>query len=183
MGIAIANELFIRGANVKLVLGPSPLRPVAGVEVSLVQSALEMKVECERLFENADAAILAAAVADYRPASAADQKIKKTEDSLSINLVKNPDILESLGKKKNAKQVLVGFALETENEYDNALTKLKKKNLDFIVLNSLRDPEAGFGKDSNKITVIEANSKNHTFESKSKEEVARDIIELLFKYL
>ncbi len=184
MGKSIANELAARGASVKLVLGPAHadgLNP--SIAVSRVESAQEMYEECTRLFSECNAGILTAAVADYRPATKADQKIKKNDTEFSLELVKTVDVLKSLGDHKKANQVLVGFALETQNEYDNALTKLKKKNLDFIVLNSMNDKGAGFGKDTNKITVIEKNGKSHSFETKPKTEVAIDIVDILETYL
>ncbi|NNJ55053.1 MAG: bifunctional phosphopantothenoylcysteine decarboxylase/phosphopantothenate--cysteine ligase CoaBC [Bacteroidia bacterium] len=184
MGKSIANELAARGANVKLVLGPANadgLNP--SVELFRIESAQEMHETCSRLFVDCNAGILSAAVADYRPATKADQKIKKNDTEFSLELVKTIDVLKSLGDSKKDNQVLVGFALETQNEYDNALTKLKKKNLDFIVLNSMNDKGAGFGKDTNKITVIEKNGKSHSFETKPKSEVAIDIVDILETYL
>ena len=142
-----------------------------------------MQKACNEIFPSCQGAILAAAVADYRVKEVSSSKIKKKDDDLSLELVKNPDILAGLGKNKKKGQILIGFALETDNEYDNALTKLEKKNLDFIVLNSLNDKDAGFGKSTNKVTIIERNGKSHTFESKPKKEVANDIIDLLEKHL
>lgn len=183
MGVAIANELAERGADVELVLGPvDHLDIKAGIHIHKVNSAQEMFDQCVRIYKHVDAAIMSAAVADYRLHETSTQKIKKSEDELMLKLVKNPDILMELGKSKK-NQVLVGFALETENEYDNALTKLKKKKLDFIVLNSMNDKGAGFQKDTNKITIIENKGKKHTFETKPKTEVAKDIVNLLQEYL
>jgi phosphopantothenoylcysteine decarboxylase/phosphopantothenate--cysteine ligase len=130
-------------------------------------------------YENASAAILAAAVADYRPKETADKKIKKNSDEMTVELVKNPDILATLGKQKKEGQVLVGFALETDNELENARTKLEKKNLDFIVLNSLRDQGAGFQHGTNKIAIVHKSNKIDNFELKSKSDVAKDIVNAL----
>jgi len=184
MGKAIANELHKRGATVHLVLGPVNTEGVAeGINLTKIESAQEMYEACSGLFPECDSAILSAAVADYRPATAADQKIKKKTNDYTLKLVKTIDVLKSLGSIKKPGQTLGGFALETQNEYDNALTKLEKKNLDFIVLNSMNDKGAGFGKDTNKITIIERNGKNHTFDTKPKTEVAKDIITVLGAYL
>ena len=178
MGFAIAEELASLGAEVTLVKGPTSYNPqVKGIKIIPVTSAEEMYSASVKAFPKADVAILAAAVADYRPVKVAKEKIKKKNDSLRIDLVKNPDILESLGKKKRKKQVLVGFALETEDELVNAKQKLKSKNLDMIVLNSLRDKGAGFGFDTNKITIINKKGANRSFSLKGKPDVARDIIE------
>ncbi len=175
MGIELANKASSMGAQVVLILGPSALKiKDSSIEVIRITSADEMYNAAVKHFENAEVVIAAAAVADYRPKNAAKEKIKKSADSLSLELVKNKDILLSLGKaKKN--QFLVGFALETENELANALQKLKKKNLDAIVLNSLSDKGAGFGGGTNKITFIDKNSSIKSFEVKTKAEVASDI--------
>jgi phosphopantothenoylcysteine decarboxylase/phosphopantothenate--cysteine ligase len=184
MGIAIANELSLRGADVELVLGPASSETVsARVNLHRIESADDMMQTCSAIFKTCDAAILSAAVADYKPANRADQKIKKTDTEFMLPLVKTVDVLKSLGQIKSQTQVLVGFALETQNEYDNALIKLEKKNLDFIVLNSMNDKGAGFGKDTNKITIIERSGKSLTFDTKPKTEVAVDIINLLETYL
>lgn len=184
MGVAIANELVNRGATVHLVLGPSKVTNIdPRIKLTNIESAEEMYITCNTIFSDCDAAILSAAVADYRPISRAAQKIKKKTEQFSLELVKTKDVLQSLGSVKRYNQILVGFALETQNEYDNALTKLKKKNLDFIVLNSMNDKGAGFGKDTNKITIIEKGGKNHTFDTKPKTEVAKDIADVLEKLL
>ena len=184
MGKAIANELATRGANVHLVLGPVNTSGIdARIKVTQIESAQELYDVCTAIFEKCDAAILSAAVADYRPAARANQKIKKKGDTLTLDLVKTKDVLRSLGGIKKPTQTLVGFALETQNEYDNAVIKLEKKNLDFIVLNSMNDKGAGFGKDTNKVTIIERNGKNHNFDTKPKTEVAKDIVSLLSTYL
>ncbi|MFT3981651.1 MAG: bifunctional phosphopantothenoylcysteine decarboxylase/phosphopantothenate--cysteine ligase CoaBC [Ferruginibacter sp.] len=182
MGIALAEELQSRGADVHLVLGPSSQPTPAGMRVSRVESAQEMYDACVSDFDKADWAIMSAAVADYRPVEKAPQKIKKKEDRLTIELVKNPDILKQLGSQKKEGQCLVGFALETNDEKDNALKKLASKNADLIVLNSLNDAGAGFGHDSNKITIFDKKGGERHFDTKSKKEVAADIINTIIAY-
>jgi phosphopantothenoylcysteine decarboxylase/phosphopantothenate--cysteine ligase len=142
-----------------------------------ITSAQEMYDACHAHFEGTDIAILSAAVADYRPASVSNSKLKKTENSLTIALEPTKDILKSLGAAKRADQILVGFALETNDEEENAKGKLVRKNLDFIVLNSLNDKGAGFKHDTNKVTMIDRNNIIERFELKSKAEVAVDIID------
>jgi phosphopantothenoylcysteine decarboxylase/phosphopantothenate--cysteine ligase len=177
MGIALANEAAANGAEVFLVLGPTHLKPShPNVNLIPVQSAVEMRDHAVKLFPQCEAAILAAAVADYRPIHFADQKIKKNETDLVIELTENPDIAKTLGQSKTNGQFLVGFALETQSEETNAKAKIKKKNFDFIVLNSLNDKGAGFGHDTNKISIIGKDNKIKKFELKSKTEVAVDII-------
>jgi len=176
MGYELARNAAKLGANVYLVSGPSHLN-IQHTNVQLVKviSAQEMFKETVALFGDMDVVICAAAVADYRPKLVADQKIKKNSEEFNIALVKNRDILFSLGEmKKN--QFLVGFALETENEVENAIGKLKRKNLDSIVLNSLNDKGAGFGKLTNKVSFIDKNLDIKTFELKTKAEVALDIL-------
>jgi phosphopantothenoylcysteine decarboxylase/phosphopantothenate--cysteine ligase len=180
MGIALADELALRGASVTLVCGPSNIKSThPSVKRIDVTSANEMYQAAVEAFKDSDAAILAAAVADYMPADVSSSKIKKKEDKMSVQLVKTPDILASLGKMKIKKQVLVGFALETDEEETHAIEKLKKKNLDFIVLNSLNDPGAGFKHDTNKISIIDRNLKVIRYGLKSKSEVAVDIADYL----
>ncbi len=175
MGYALANVAADLGAKVILVSGPSHLTTNHHlIELIRVVSAEEMYQEVHKHYDNANFAICAAAVADYRPAKIADQKMKKAEDKLTIDLVKNKDILSSLGDKKKD-QFLVGFALETQNELENAKGKLKKKHLDAIVLNSLNDEGAGFGKNTNKISFIDKNLEIKTFDVKTKTAVAVDI--------
>jgi len=182
MGIAISEELAMRGATVQLVLGPTTLRPVhPAIQTIPVTSAQEMFKAATTHFKKADVAILAAAVADYRPREVAKQKIKKKEGDMSILLERTTDIAASLGAKKRKKQVIVGFALETNNEKSNAEGKLHKKNFDFIVLNSLRDSGAGFQHDTNKITIIRADQPPIPYELKSKTAVAIDIVNELVK--
>lgn len=182
MGIALATELQNRGAKVHLVLGPSAEKVPPGIEVTRVESAQQMFDACVQKFDRVNWAIMSAAVADYRPMEKANQKIKKKEETLTIELVKNEDILKHLGTKKKNGQCLVGFALETNNEKLNALQKLQTKNADLIVLNSLNDAGAGFGVDSNKITIFDKRGTERTFETKSKKEVAADIVNTIIDY-
>lgn len=181
MGFALANECAQRGAQVELVCGPvSSSMQVHHPNIHRidVESAQEMYEACKERYPSMDSAILCAAVADYAPETRADQKIKRTGDDLVIRLKPNPDIAASLGQIKKEGQTLVGFALETNDEESNAQAKLKKKNFDFIVLNSLKDEGAGFRTDTNKITIITADNKKD-YPLKSKEEVAKDIIDEL----
>ena len=177
MGVAIARELYSRGADVTLIMGPSQLSFSAnGISVVKITTAREMYKACNDVFEKTDIAVMAAAVADYSPATAAKEKIKKNGESLTVELIKTIDILKSLGEKKKPGQVLVGFALETTNEKKNALEKLKQKNADMIVLNSLNDEGAGFGYDTNKVTIFEKGGQEFSFDNKSKTDVAKDIV-------
>jgi phosphopantothenoylcysteine decarboxylase / phosphopantothenate---cysteine ligase len=176
MGIAIANAASRSGADVELVLGPVEIVPAPSVKVINVISAQSMAEECIRRFPGCDIAVLAAAVADYSPLTPAVNKIKKEKAELLLKLKPTIDIASELGKIKKKGQLLAGFALETENELENAISKLKKKNLDLIILNSLNDKDAGFGFDTNRITIIDRNNNIDKFELKSKEEAARDII-------
>ncbi|MCB0525395.1 MAG: bifunctional phosphopantothenoylcysteine decarboxylase/phosphopantothenate--cysteine ligase CoaBC [Saprospiraceae bacterium] len=177
MGIAIAETLRRQGAEVTLVLGPTDLSPTdASIQVIRVNSAAEMYDACKDRFPQTDITVLAAAVADYRPKEVSETKIKKQSDDLSLELVRTVDIAASLGKVKTDKQLLIGFALETNNEEENALAKLKKKNFDFIVLNSMRDKGAGFGHDTNKIVILKSSGEKIDYALKSKSEVARDIV-------
>lgn len=177
MGFALANEAQKRGANVELVSGPVNLETPENVIRTNVESALQMKKEITDRFKNIDVLIMSAAVADYKPVKEYDNKIKKQEAELNIVLEKTPDILKDLAKIKK-KQVVVGFALETENELENARQKMKRKNLDAIILNSLSDNGAGFGYDTNKITLITP-SENRKFELKTKDLVAKDILNFI----
>lgn len=181
MGIAIAEELYSRGANVKLVCGPvNEKLCYRGIDVLKVTSASEMYEEAIKDFEKVDIAIMAAAVADYTPQEVAPEKIKKSDEQFHLNLRKTKDILKRLGELKQEGQLLIGFALETENEIENALKKLKSKNADMIVLNTLKDPQAGFGKDTNKVTILDHENRLD-FEAKSKRDVARDIVDVIVK--
>lgn len=177
MGVALANAFARENAEVTLVLGPSHEIPDHSVNTIRVESAEEMYRATEMHFAGSDITILAAAVSDYRPVDPVKNKIKKAGKTLVIELEKTTDILETLGRKKKKKQVLAGFALETDNELTNAIEKLNKKNLDFIVLNSLRDEGAGFGVDTNKITILDKKGKSHTFGLRDKLSVAKDIVE------
>jgi len=182
MGIAIAEAFMQRGAKVSLVLGPSSQPVQQGMELIRVESANEMFDAATRIFETADIAILSAAVADYRVSSPAGEKIKKTDAIPEIKLTPTQDILKALGELKNDKQVLVGFALETNNEDSNAMKKLSEKHADLIVLNSLRDAGAGFGHNTNKITIFDRKGGVTRFEVKPKKEVANDILNTILKF-
>jgi phosphopantothenoylcysteine decarboxylase / phosphopantothenate---cysteine ligase len=181
MGYALAEELLRQGADVTLISGPTHLIAPVGATLVKVNSAEEMFEASQKHFAHSDITIFSAAVADYRPAHKADQKIKKGNGSMSIELVKTYDIAAELGKQKKPGQVTVGFALETENERVNAQSKLKSKNFDLIVLNSLNDAGAGFGHDTNKITLLSATS-TQEFNLKSKKEVAADIVTAIIEY-
>ena len=183
MGIAIADEFAKMGADVTLVLGPSHQLPSEkSVTIIKIESAEEMFNECQSLFEHIDIAVMSAAVADYKPKTTANTKIKKNDPEFALELVKTTDILETLGKQKKH-QLLVGFALETNNIIEYAKEKIKKKNLDFIVANSAAEIGAGFGVDTNKITIIDKHNKLYNFELKSKQEVAKDIVIFAINYL
>ena len=183
MGFEIAAEAARQGAEVILVSGPTHLQnPDSKIRLIRVESAEQMYEAVMQNFGQVDAAIAAAAVSDYRPKKVADQKIKKADQALHLELEPNRDILASIGEIKQ-QQILVGFALETENEVEHAKQKIRKKNLDFIVLNSLNDKGAGFKGDTNKICVIFRDGRKKDFGLKPKKEVARDIIEELKLYL
>lgn len=184
MGFEIAKAATNLGANVTLVSGPSH-ESVLGYPIERINvvSARDMYKAMDDNFADADVVVMSAAVADYRPKEMAEQKIKKeNDDNLTIELVKNPDILKSLGEIKTH-QLLVGFALETNNEEEYAKRKLTKKNLDFIVLNSMQDKEAGFQKNTNKITIIDKDLSMQQFDAKSKTEVAKDILTVILNKL
>ncbi len=184
MGYAIAETCAEEGARVFLVSGPVDLEAVhAGITRFHVTSAKEMADKCFDLFGECQVGIMTAAVADYTPARKYSSKVKRTKENLTIELIPTADIAAELGRRKRENQVLVGFALETDQEEVNAQSKLKKKNFDFIVLNSLNDKGAGFGVDTNKITIIDTDNNIRHFELKSKREVARDIIEKLVEYV
>ena len=183
MGFEMAAAAAKLGAEVILIAGPTKETIVNSlIKVIPVTSADEMYISTHEYFNSVDVAICSAAVADYRPKYVADQKIKKDTGTFTIELEKNKDILASIGAIKQ-QRIVVGFALETNNEVENAKGKLKRKNLDFIVLNSLQDKGAGFGKETNKITIIDADDSLTTFELKSKKEVAQDILNHLLKKL
>ncbi|MGM9862247.1 MAG: bifunctional phosphopantothenoylcysteine decarboxylase/phosphopantothenate--cysteine ligase CoaBC [Muribaculaceae bacterium] len=184
MGYALADEAAARGAEVVVVSGPVAVKPrESGVRVVSVESARQMLDACRAEFAHADIAIMTAAVADYAPAHPADKKIKRERTQLaSLELVMNPDIAATLGETKRAGQMLVGFALETDNEAENAEAKMKRKHLDMVVMNSLRDAGAGFGTDTNKVTIFFADGREpKAFPMKSKADVARDIIDIIVK--
>lgn len=187
MGFAIAEALAEAGAEVTLVTGPTALStpPYDNICRIDVESAMEMYDVCMKEFPDSRAAILSAAVADFRPENTEKYKIKKKNDTdgLTLTLVQNPDILASLGKLKSGSQRLVGFALETNDEMANAQRKLERKNLDFVVLNSLADKGAGFGTDTNKVTILDSDGTAHNFSLKSKREVAQDIVDHLAEML
>lgn len=186
MGFALAEEFAARGCKVHLVAGPTHLSTNnTNIERIDVTSAREMYNAATRLFPSCNAAILSAAVADFRPEHEADHKIKKQsdQDDMTLHLVQNPDILASLGKAKRPDQILMGFALETDNELENAKKKLSKKNLDFIVLNSLHDKGAGFGHDTNKVTIIDRDGNIDEGSLKSKQAVAKDIADKMFSFV
>ena len=179
-GVLLADACAARGAKVILVTGPTNQRVKdPRITVIPVQSALEMKTEVEKVWPSAAVGIFSAAVADYRPAHPATEKIKKKSDYLTIQLVKNPDILAWAGETKQSDQFLVGFALETQNEIENARGKFKRKNLDLLILNSLRDKGAGFGHDTNKVTFIQHNNKLTNFELKEKSTIMSDILDVI----
>ena len=177
MGYAIANELVSCGAKVTLVSGPVEIKNInPEIKIIQVQSASQMHEQCLRIFPDSDGAVMCAAVADFTPESYSEVKLKRGKDDLIIQLKPTSDIAGDLGKIKTSKQILVGFALETNDELINAYSKLQRKNLNFIVLNSMQDAGAGFGVDTNKITIIDKDNNQTFFELKSKTEVAKDIV-------
>ncbi len=182
MGFALAEECAKRGAEVLLVSGPTTLKTTnPRIQRTDVESAQQMLDATVGAFPLMDAAILSAAVADFRPTLQWLEKIKRNDrDELILTLTANPDIAASLGMMKETHQTLVGFALETNDEEQNALKKMEKKNLDFIVLNSMRDKGAGFGGDTNKVTIFSRDGNKTSFDQKSKKEVAKDIIDTVF---
>ncbi|MDP2387046.1 MAG: bifunctional phosphopantothenoylcysteine decarboxylase/phosphopantothenate--cysteine ligase CoaBC [Bacteroidota bacterium] len=183
MGIAIAERFAEAGAEVILVLGPTHLRPKnPAIKLVSVETGAEMYDACLKNYEDSDIVIMSAAVADYKPLEVAEQKIKKSDTTLTLQLVKTTDILFELGKLKN-NQFLVGFALETENLIENATKKLQKKNLDLIVANNTNSSGEGFGFDTNKVIMIDRNNNLYNFELKQKEEVASDILSVIEKCL
>jgi phosphopantothenoylcysteine decarboxylase/phosphopantothenate--cysteine ligase len=184
MGFALSEALAESGAKVILISGPVSLKPVhRHIEYFPVHTAREMLAKCLKYFPDVDGAILSAAVADYRPKSPSANKMKRKTGNLLVELVPNPDIAASLGKMKQPHQFLAGFALETDNEIDNALEKMKKKNFDFIVLNSLKDRDSGFNYDTNRITILGKDNIKLPFELKSKRDAAFDIIHFLDDFL
>ncbi len=182
MGVALAHEFLKQGAKVTLVLGPSSQKVNDKINLINVESGNEMHQACLVNFENKDVVVCCAAVADYKPKEVSQQKIKKQNETLNLELVKTADILADLGSKKE-KQLLVGFALETENLLEYATAKLKKKNLDIIIANSAMEEGSGFATDTNKVILIDKHNKITKFELKSKTEIAKDIVESIISYL
>lgn len=183
MGFALAKAAFDMGAEVILITGPTNQEVNIPVKRINVTTAKEMYQAVTKEFKNVDICVMAAAVADYTPTKVAKQKIKKKEDRFEIRLEKTKDILLEIGKRKQKHQKLIGFALETNNELKNAKAKLKKKNLDAIVLNSLNDNSSGFAYDTNKVSIIGKNNKMKEFSLKSKTEVAYDIFSYIYNDL
>jgi phosphopantothenoylcysteine decarboxylase/phosphopantothenate--cysteine ligase len=184
MGIAIAKELAGRGAEVDLVLGPVSIEVNdPRIKVTKVQSADEMFNACMALFPSTKIAVMSAAVADYKPASFSPQKIKKNAGTFTLELARTKDILQALGEQKKNGQILVGFALENTDETENARKKLKSKNADLIVLNSLNDEGAGFGFETNRVTIFEKDGAEIPYEQKSKQLVARDVVDRIINLL
>ena len=186
MGFEIARELGERGAEVTLVAGPVNLKSPNGDNIRRIDvvSAREMYEATKDIFPTTDIAVFAAAVADYAPERMAEKKIKREkEEEMTVRLVRNPDIAAEMGKIKKEGQLTVGFALETDNELDNARKKLTGKNLDMVVMNSMRDPEAGFMKDTNKVSILKGDGKMKEFGAKNKSEVAKDIIDEILRYM
>ena len=182
MGYAIAEELAENGADVTLISGNATVDTEnKSIKVIKIRSAEEMYHESKKYFVNCDISVFAAAVADYKPVKQAEEKIKKLSKNTTLQLEKTIDIAAELGKVKTKNQINIGFALETENENENAVKKIKTKNFDFIVLNTLKDKGAGFGCDTNKITIIHKNNKQESFELKTKKEVAKDIVSTIIK--
>jgi phosphopantothenoylcysteine decarboxylase/phosphopantothenate--cysteine ligase len=179
MGVALAENLRDKGAQVVFISGPLQVAYPYGVELVKVETAAEMLDAVKAHFPSCHAAIMAAAVSDYKPDSVSSQKLKKTEASLQLSLAKTEDISEWVGQQKKTGQITVGFALETENECVNALSKLQRKNLDFIVLNSLNDAGAGFGTDTNKVTLLFSGNNSLQLPLLSKRDVAKKIVESL----
>ena len=182
MGFALAEELLKKGAQVTLITGPTQLEMShPQLQTIKITNAQELLDEVQNEWPKSDIGIFSAAVADYRPKEAAKEKIKKSSDTMNIELVKNPDVLKWAGENKSEKQVLVGFALETENVKENAAKKLENKKLDMIVMNTLKDNGAGFAVDTNKISILDKRNNFESFELKSKNEVALDILNYLKK--
>ena len=185
MGYALAEAFAAEGADVTLISGPSALPDPASLRIRTVrvETAAQMFAAATAVAAAADVWVFAAAVADYRPAQVATEKIKKAGETLTLELVKNVDIAATLGQGKRAEQFAVGFALETTNELAHAQDKLRRKNFDLVVLNSLRDAGAGFGHDTNKVTVLDAVGQIVNFELQSKADVARGLVRLILARL
>ena len=184
MGVCLAEALYSKGAELELIIGPASIRPeFKGIKITEVQTAAEMFSAVNSSFENIDIAVMSAAVADYSPKEVSPEKIKKNDDVLSLSLNRTKDILKTIGENKKAGQLVIGFALETNSGHQFAIDKLKAKNADMIVLNSLSDSGAGFGHDTNKITVFKKDGDVVDFPVKSKKDVAADIVELIIQEL
>lgn len=184
MGIELSKAFAGEGAKVSLVLGPTDIKvDDPSIEVYPVVSASEMHGLCQTLFPSSDITVMAAAVADYTPSTVSHEKIKKSGDKLLLSLEPTADILSEMGKSKQEGQILVGFALETDHETENATNKLRRKNLDLIVLNSLKDPGAGFRHQTNKVSMISSSGEVSSYELKSKTEVAKDILDYIYTKL
>ena len=184
MGFALAEELYLQGADVVLITGPTHQQIVyKGIQVIKVVSAAEMFTTCDVAFDTSDIAVMSAAVADYTPVEVADEKIKKKSGTLDLLLTKTKDILQYIGQKKKKGQFVAGFALETNNEEENALAKLQSKNADCIILNSLRTEGAGFGADTNKVTIFDRSGKSTEIALKSKQGVAKDIVSYIVQQI
>jgi phosphopantothenoylcysteine decarboxylase/phosphopantothenate--cysteine ligase len=182
MGFALAEAFYLKGAEVELVTGPTHQQTVyGGIKITKVTGAEEMYQKCIAVFPSCNIAVMSAAVADYKPIEASTEKIKKTNEDLTIQLSKTKDILKSLGEQKKNGQLLVGFALETNNERAYALNKMKTKNADMIVLNSLRDKNAGFGFDTNKVTVFDKEGNEFVSDLASKQSIAADIVNIIIQ--
>lgn len=183
MGVALAETAAELGASVTLILGPGSVLPSKKeIEIIPVVSASEMKEACMKLFPECDCTIMAAAVSDFKPEKIHGQKVKRGDEDWVLRLKPTEDIALSLGKIKKRGQLLIGFALESQDEIQNAEKKLVKKNFDFIVLNSLADPGAGFGYDTNKISILDRDNNIEYFELKSKRDAARDILKKVEEY-
>ncbi len=182
MGFALSEAFYMKGADVLLVTGPTHQQTIySGIKVTHVVSAEDMYNACICFYDETDIAVMSAAVADYKPEMAAKEKIKKTNKAITLQLSKTKDILKALGERKKPNQLLVGFALETNNERDYALNKLKSKNADMIVLNSLQDANAGFGYDTNKVTVFDKEGNEHALNLSSKKIIAQEIVNLIIQ--
>ncbi len=183
MGFELAKVCLNNGHQVTLISGPSSMELAhPNLQIIRIETADEMLCEVQNNWSNTEIGIFAAAVADYKPKLKSDQKIKKSDENLELELVKNPDILLWASENRSNNQTVIGFALETNNSIENALTKLKRKKLDMIVLNSLENKEAGFKMDTNKITILDKHQNQFDFEVKSKREVASDILKAIDKY-
>lgn len=184
MGFALAEKCLERGAEVVLITGPTICELThQNLERIDVFSAREMLAATQQHFPNCTGGIFSAAVADYRPKNIASQKIKKSDEDMTVEMIKNPDILKTIGESKKKEHWLVGFALETSNAIENGTKKLKAKNLDLIVINTLEDKGAGFGHDTNKVTLLDKNNKTLKFELQSKKDVADNILDYLLKII